>query len=47
VTEAAADQLLGAFPPADALDRDYLNEWAGKLGVESLWQRLRAEAAPL
>jgi hypothetical protein len=31
----------------DALDRDYLNEWAGKLGVESLWQRLRAEAAPL
>jgi hypothetical protein len=26
------------------LDLDYLNEWASRLGVESLWQRLRAEA---
>jgi len=29
------------------LDLDYLNEWAIRLGVESLWQRLQAEAAPL
>jgi hypothetical protein len=30
-----------------ALDLDYLNDWASRLGVESLWQRLRAEATPL
>ena len=29
------------------LDLDYLNEWASRLGVESLWQRLRAEATTL
>ena len=29
------------------LDLDYLDEWASRLGVESLWQRLRAEATPL
>jgi len=29
------------------LDLDYLNEWAGRLGVESLWRRLRDEATPL
>ncbi len=29
------------------LDFDYLNEWASRLGVESLWQRLRDEATPL
>ncbi|HEV3341759.1 MAG TPA: hypothetical protein VG125_15435 [Pirellulales bacterium] len=27
-----------------ALDHKYLNEWAQRLGVESLWQRLQAEA---
>jgi hypothetical protein len=30
-----------------ALDLDYLNDWASRLGVESLWQRLRAEATPI
>lgn len=29
------------------LDLDYLNEWASRLGVESLWQRLLAEATTL
>ena len=29
------------------LDLDYLNDWAIRLGVESLWQQLQAEAAPL
>jgi hypothetical protein len=29
------------------LDLDYLNDWAHRLGVESLWQQLRAQAAPL
>jgi hypothetical protein len=29
------------------LDLDYLNEWASRLGVESLWQQLRDEATPL
>jgi hypothetical protein len=29
------------------LDLDYLNDWASRLGVESLWQRLRAEAIPI
>jgi hypothetical protein len=29
------------------LDLDYLNEWASRLGVESLWLRLRDEATPL
>jgi hypothetical protein len=29
------------------LDLDYLNSWAVQLGVESLWQRLCAEATPL
>lgn len=29
------------------LDLDYLNEWAGKLGIESLWQRLCDEATPI
>jgi hypothetical protein len=29
------------------LDLGYLNEWASRLGVGSLWQRLRAEATPL
>jgi hypothetical protein len=29
------------------LDLDYVNEWAIRLGVESLWQRLRDESAPL
>jgi hypothetical protein len=31
----------------DALDFDYLNEWASQLGIESLWKRLRDEATPL
>jgi hypothetical protein len=30
-----------------SLDLDYLNDWAIRLGVESLWQRLRGEAAPV
>jgi hypothetical protein len=29
------------------LDLDYLDNWARRLGVEPLWQRLRAEATPL
>ena len=29
-----------------ALDRAYLNEWVRRLGVETLWQRLQAEAEP-
>ncbi len=29
------------------LDLDYLNEWASRLGIDALWQRLRAEATPL
>jgi hypothetical protein len=29
------------------LDLDYLVEWASRLGVESLWRRLRGEAQPL
>ncbi|MHB1556616.1 MAG: hypothetical protein ACYC61_03930 [Isosphaeraceae bacterium] len=29
------------------LDLDYLNEWAGKLGIETIWQRLCDEAAPI
>jgi hypothetical protein len=29
------------------LDVDYLNEWASRLGIDSLWQRLRNEAIPL
>jgi hypothetical protein len=29
------------------LDLAYLNEWASRLGVESLWQQLRGEATPL
>jgi hypothetical protein len=29
------------------LDLDYLNTWAARLGVESLWHRLRTEATPL
>jgi hypothetical protein len=31
----------------DVLDIDYLNEWATQLGIDSLWQRLLAEATPL
>jgi hypothetical protein len=31
----------------DVLDIDYLNEWATRLGIDSLWQRLRDEATPL
>jgi hypothetical protein len=29
------------------LDFDYLNEWASRLNVDQLWQKLRAEAMPL
>jgi hypothetical protein len=29
------------------LDLDYLNEWAGRIGVEALWQRICDEANPL
>jgi hypothetical protein len=29
------------------LDLDYLNDWAIRLGVEALWNRLQAEAEPL
>jgi hypothetical protein len=29
------------------LDMDYLDRWAVELGVEELWQRVRAESAPL
>ena len=28
------------------LDLTYLNDWASRLGVESLWRRLQADAAP-
>ena len=30
-----------------ALDLTYLDEWVQRLGVEALWQRLRAEAEPV
>jgi hypothetical protein len=56
-TEATVDHLLGEkqFTDAlrvfevqhDALDLEYMDEWASELGVESLWRRLRAEATPL
>lgn len=29
------------------LDREYLERWAGKLGVVGLWKRLLLEAQPL
>jgi hypothetical protein len=29
------------------LDLVYMNEWAGRLGIEALWRRLCDEAAPL
>lgn len=29
------------------LDAGYMNRWATELGIDSLWQRLRAEAIPL
>jgi hypothetical protein len=29
------------------LDLDYLNAWASRLGVDSLWRQLRTEAMPL
>lgn len=29
------------------LNREYMNQWAGKLGIELLWRRLQAEAVPL
>lgn len=29
------------------LDRKYLNEWAQRLGVDELWQRLQTEAEPV
>jgi hypothetical protein len=31
---------------ADTLDREYLDEWAIRLGVEPLWQRIQSEAEP-
>jgi hypothetical protein len=31
---------------APTLDMNYLNEWAGRLGVEALWDRVKAEAKP-
>jgi hypothetical protein len=30
-----------------ALDLNYVNDWAQRLGVEALWQRLQVEAEPL
>lgn len=33
--------------PHGNLDLAYLNEWAGKLGIEAHWQRLCDEAAPI
>lgn len=32
---------------ADALDLDYLAEWAARLSVAALWERIRAEAERL
>ena len=29
------------------LDLDYMSDWAGRLGVDGEWRRLRAEATPL
>jgi hypothetical protein len=46
-SEKQFSDALGVFElQRGALDLDYLNEWAKRLGVEALWARVQAEAEP-
>ena len=47
VSERQWHDILGVFRvQAGALDRDYLERWAGELGVADLLQRARGQAGP-
>jgi hypothetical protein len=45
-SERQFNDALGVYEvQRDALDRDYLDDWGRRLGVEDLWRRVQAQAA--